>query len=82
MENESVGYSLFEDVREPLRSFNRCSVLATLMATSHEQAREYLNQLDEVGRAACVAMALSIKRDGVDAVKKKIVSEYKFEEDE
>lgn len=81
MNNEIFGYSLFNEQREPLRSFNRCAVIANLMETSNDQAKEYLSQFSELERAKCVMMAMSIQEHGVEAIKKKVVSEYTFEED-
>lgn len=75
LDNELFGYSLFTDNPEPLRSYNRCITIMNMVENGHDDnAKEYFSQFKGNETSAIMLMAMSIKRHGIEDVKKKVIN--------
>lgn len=82
MQNEMFGYSLFSELEEPLRSYNRCIVIANLVGQDKkEQGKEYLDQFTPQERGYVLAMALLMQEKGIDEVRKYVYENTTFKEE-
>lgn len=75
--NNYKGYSLFNDVERPaLQSFNRCTTARNILEThGEEDHKAYLEALGEKGRALVYTMALYIKKNGYENVKRELIKQ-------
>ncbi len=76
-EKEYKGYNLFSHIQQPrLRAWNRCAMLVNTRRDGGEQlAKEYANQIDDIGRQHISQMLAEIQKTGYDTVKKTVLKE-------
>jgi hypothetical protein len=76
-EKEYKGYNLFSHIQNPkLRAWNRCAMLFnTRRDGGTELSQNYLNELDDIGKAHVRAMLDDIRKDGYEATKKTVLKE-------
>lgn len=80
MDNELFGYSLFTDNPEPLRSYNRCIVIMSMVENGHEEnAKEYFSQFKGQETTNIMLMAMSIKENGMEETKKSVINKIDWD---
>lgn len=73
--NSMFGYSLFNELKEPLRSYNRMIAVRNIKQQfGNAIATDYIDELTDIDRLKIGALILNVKSKGLKATREEVMN--------